>query len=353
MAEVELWVAGGIHVGWTEMTVTRSIDAVAGSFRLVLSDRWGGDIRRDAAIPEGASCVVTLDGLRVLTGYIDSVEPGGDASVHEIVVSGRDRTADLVDCAAAAEGPTEWRDVTILDLARALAGPFGIEVTCPRALVGAPFAKFKVEQGESAFDAIERACRMRALLPASDAYGNLTLGRAPNGRAEGALTYGDNILSWSAPRDMKDRYSTVIVKGQQPSVDYLPTEQVAGVEGRAGDPGIGRYRPLILIAEDAADLAAARERAGWEVNVRAARGRQYRCEVQGWRQAPDLPLWLPGLSTAVDCPPAGLEAGARMVVTRCVYSKSGRGTTTGLELSPAGAYDLRAEPEDPPSESWS
>ncbi|MEQ8605190.1 MAG: hypothetical protein RIB45_17900 [Marivibrio sp.] len=351
MAEVELWVDGRIHAGWKEMTVTRAIDAGAGSFRLVLSDRWGGDVARAEAIPEGAACIVMLDGLRVITGWIDAVEPGGDASTHEILIDGRDRTGDLVDCSAAVTGPTEWYDLTVLDLAQVLAEPFGVTVTAPPELIGRPFAKFKIEVGESPFEAIERACRMRALLPASDAYGNLTLGRAPNGTAVGALVYGENILSWSAPRSAKDRFSQIIVKGQQPGADYLPTDQIAAVEGRAGDPGVGRYRPKVIIAEEASDTAAATERAGWEVSVRAARGRQFRCEVQGWRQAPGEPLWRPGLLTRVHHPQAGLDE-AHMVVTRCVYNKGSRGSTTGLELSPPGAYDLRAEPETPPAESW-
>ena len=77
-----------------------------------------------------------------------------DRGAHTIAVRGRDATGDLVDCSAASK-PGEWKDARLEEIASALCEPFGIRVT-REVDTGAPFARFRIEEGESVFEAIER-----------------------------------------------------------------------------------------------------------------------------------------------------------------------------------------------------
>ena len=144
------------HIGWTEATVTRSLETISGAFTVTLSEREPGETTPRVIRP-GNACRVQLDDEAVLQGWVDAVTVDYDARGHTIAVRGRDATGDLVDCSAASK-PGEWKDARLEEIASALCQPFGINVS--REIdTGAPFARFRIEEGESVFEAIERGCR--------------------------------------------------------------------------------------------------------------------------------------------------------------------------------------------------
>ena len=158
---IALRIGGRIHQGWTEATVTRSLETLCSTFQMSLSEREAGATEPRLVSP-GDGCTVAIEGEQVLRGYVDEVRPRYDAGDHMVSVRGRDATADLVDCSAASE-PGEWQDSTLDQITRGLVAPFGIEVTVEVG-VGAPFTKFRIDEGETVFEAIERGCRYRERL---------------------------------------------------------------------------------------------------------------------------------------------------------------------------------------------
>ena len=77
-------------------------------------------------------------------------------------------------------------------IASDIAGEYGVQV---RAQVdtGAPFLDFQLQQGETAFAAIERMARLRAVLVTDDEDGSLVITRAGKNGASTALVLGQNI----------------------------------------------------------------------------------------------------------------------------------------------------------------
>lgn len=73
----------------------------------------------------GAACRVLVDGLAVITGYVDDVRISCSASEHSVTVRGRDKTGDLVDCCAPS---MQLAGASLAVIARNLCAPFGIEV---------------------------------------------------------------------------------------------------------------------------------------------------------------------------------------------------------------------------------
>ena len=157
----------------------------------------------------------------------------------------------------------EWRDATITDIVSALCAPFGIGVTAS-APVGEPFRRFRIEEGETVFEALDRACRMRGLLPLADGRGGLVLGRPVRDRASVRLERGRNILSAQGEASWNGRFSEYTIYGQQPGDDFLTPEASAHVVASVRDAQVSRHRPLTVIAEQALTEAEAGERVRWE-----------------------------------------------------------------------------------------
>ena len=338
---VALSIDGRDHVGWTEATVTRSLETISGAFQITLTEREPGETTPRVIRP-GDACRVQLDGDAVIQGWVDVVSVDYDARGHTLSVRGRDTTGDLVDCSAATE-PGEWKDARLEEIAAALCAPFDIGVS-RETDTGEPFARFRIEEGGSVFEAIDRACRFRAVLPRSDGEGGLILTTPSRSRSDVRLERGMNIISASGTSSWLARYSDYLLLGQQAGgLDGFTAEQVAHVKAEARDEGVTRYRPLTIIGEQSQAEDEAMARIMWEANVRAARARSVRITVQGWREAPDGDLWTPGRLVYVSDDWLGIDQD--WLISATSQTLGAGGTLTDLDLMPPDAFAQRAEPE--------
>ncbi|MEF2145118.1 MAG: phage tail protein [Desulfovibrionaceae bacterium] len=332
--ELTLTVGGRIWRGWKSVSVTRSVEALAGSFSLGLLDRWSEEMLPLPLAPD-MDCCVEIGGDPVITGAIDEVRAELSAQGRAFTVSGRDSTAELVDCSAVHQ-PGEWSGLDLLSLAQRLAELFGVRVfnLAPR---GEKFPVCKIQPGETAHEVLERHCRQRGVLCTSDTSGNLVLAMPGAAVCSEALVEGDNVLSATAQYSRRERFSEYLVRGQSQGADDNFGEAVAHVSAAATDPGIARFRPLLITAEGQSDKLSARERAHWEATVRAARAARCTVTVQGWRQRTGHgELWPVNAVVPVRIPSVRLEAD--MLISRVQYSLSASGSVTELELVRPDAF---------------
>ncbi len=335
MSDLRLRVAGRDFGGWKTVRVTRGIEAIAGSFELQVSDRWGG---QDTPWPiaEEDECVVYLDGEPVITGYVDRRSLSYGPEEHKLSVAGRDRTGILVDCSAVLS-KWEFLNVSVETLARKLCEPFGIPVAVQSGLTLPKVAKLTIDPGDSAFEALERACRLAGVLPIAYGEGAVMLTRAGSARATTSLVEGENILAGSAEYDATGRARRYVVMGQHQGSDGFFGASAAAIKGEARDEEVRRLARVLLIrAEGAVTLEFARHRAEWEAKVRAARGDSAMVSVQGWTQA-DGSLWPINALVPVWSPFLGVDG--EMLITQATYSLDDqRGTTTDLSLKRPDAF---------------
>lgn len=333
---LSLLIDGRLYGGWTSVSVARSMETVSGAFEVQLADRWIGQELRWPIRP-GMGCEARIGNDSVVSGYVDEVELGFDEGAHRIRITGRDRTCDLVDCSAV-HSPGQWSGLRLEEIARILASPYGIEV---RALTdtGKPFSPFKLQPGESVFEAIERMCRMRAVLAMSDGHGGLLLSRAGTERCGEALREGKNLLSASAQYSMKDRHSEYVVLGQSPGKDGDSADVAAHPKASARDAGVPRYRPLVVMAEGASHGRLG-DRAEWEAAVRAGRALRVTASVQGWRQI-DGGIWPVNRLVHVVSETLGLDDVLLIASTR--FSLDEGGSRTEMSLARPDAYRLLEE----------
>lgn len=332
---VELKVKGGIFSGWERMEIRTGIEQIAGTFRLDVTERWPGQDTPTPILP-GFDCEVLLDGATVITGFVDSSEPSFDDSTHSVSIEGRDKTGDLVDCCAIHK-TGQWTNRDLFQIASDICKPFGIKVI-KQADVGAVFPSVNIQEGERAFEALDRMARMRAVLLVSDGLGNLILTRAGKQRIATDLVEGVNIKRASGKFDWKERFSQYIIKGQHRVSDGETVDSAAGPSGNATDSVITRYRPMVVLAEDHGYIASLAQRAEWEKNVRIGRANRATITVQGWSHAAGL--WRPNSLVRLRSPL--LYADIDLLIAQVTYKLGGGGTTTELELCRPEAFDLIA-----------
>lgn len=344
MPDVRLKVGGQLYGGWQEIRIQRSMEQIAGKFDLAVTERWAeGDTPRP--IRPGEECQVLIDDEPVITGYVDDVEISYDANSHTVAVSGRDRTGDLVDCSAPNKG-NELVGQTLLAIAERLCKPFGVQVTSDTDY-GKPFSVFRWDPGDSVFDVIEHAARIRAVLLVSDGLGGFVLTRASKESIPAALALGDNMLACSSSLSHKDRYSEYTVLGQRPGDNEAWGYDAAEPKGVAKDDRITRYRPLIVMGEKSLDFAKAKTRAEWERNVRFGRSQRVIYTVRGWTYATGK-LW--PLNRIVTVRDSFLGLDAQRLITGVTFIVDSSGIRTELSVMPREAFDLIPLPEE--DDNW-
>jgi len=337
--EIALVIDGQAYLGWTELTVDRGIDSLCGGFELTLTAREATALP-DFPISAGAACAIALNGSALITGYIDRVTRSLDASSRGLQVSGRDKAADLVDCSAL-NSPGSWANATLETIARALADPFGVTLTFNTA-TGKALTKFALQQGETAFAAIERLCRYRGLIAWSDGNGGVTIGNPDANQRCGAVIEGDNLLKIESEHDVSQRFSSYVIKGQASGSDHANGKPVAQVKGSADDSAIARYRPLLVIGEEQSDANSLTVRAAWEAQTRAGRSHRHNVTVPGWFAGAEV--WQPGARTRVLVPSHGLDTDLLIERVRLTRDASG-GTVSELVLVSPQAWLQLAESE--------
>lgn len=319
---VSVSVAGMVLNRWTAVDIIRDLSEISGSFILTLRD----DMRSSESWPYGSAgeigplilgqrVEISVHGELYLVGWVEDVVPDAAEGEAILTLSGRDLTGDLADCAAGPEGPVEFADVTLEDLAGQLCAPFGISV---RADVdtGDPFEKATIDAAETVLSAIEKHARQRGVLVTSDGVEGLLLTRSGRTRAPSDIEFpGYGVKGSSARFSTRDRFSDYFVKGQAekaggqraPAPPLTPattpqervrrylagdpasseggSKEAAGVAilGHARDAEITRWRPHVAMMKSKGSADGAQRQAEWMERVHRARGEEPGYELEGWR----------------------------------------------------------------------
>lgn len=340
MDNIQLLVDDTLYSGWKAVSVRRSLDLFANTFDLTLTDNQAGQAR---TIRLGSPCQVRIGGETVVTGYVDRIRPRYDARSRSLTVSGRSKTADLVDCSPPPgwDGAGQYNRRTLLQLAATLAKPFGISVRSE--VDDLPVIQISnLEQGQPIFEFLELYARQAGVRLVTDPDGNLVITRASVAQAPTALVLGENIEEAEGEFSERNRFSHYYVTGQRPNQLDDNAEAAAHIAGMADDVRL-RYRPTVINAEGPlGGMADASRRAEWQRNVQYGRSRKATYTVSGWRHRDGL--WQPNTNVKVIDEWMGFEGrdgkGEWLMIGTVEYVSDERGQRTRLTVMPREAYDL-------------
>jgi prophage tail gpP-like protein len=358
--------------------VVRDLSEICGSFSLrvwepVRSRAWlGGEANlADAARASlGHKAELAIDGEVVLIGWVEEIRLEGRGEDLLCTIAGRDLAGDLVDCAAAPDGPAEYSNLTLTEIVTRIARPYGLTVRA-EVDVGARFPRFGLDPAESALDAIEKACRQRAMLCVSDGIGGLVLTRGGQQRGPAAIRLGESPTEFETTLSWRERFSEIIVKGQTekaagnrraaarlvttatplgsgdaPPSAAAPVRERDGVvmTGRARDAGVTRHRPRVVLAQTQSGGASAQEQADWAVRVQRGRSTLPGYTVPDWRAGEGRKLWRPNEIVEVDDRYADLAQD--MLVVGVTWLWDDQGARTRLRVAGRDAFDVLREGEE-------
>lgn len=358
--------------------VVRDLSEICGSFTL---RAWeparsraflGGqsNLADTARAALGHKAELSIDGEVALIGWVEEIRLEGRGEDLLCTISGRDLAGDLVDCAAAPDGPAEFSNLTLTEIVARIARPYGLTVRA-EVDVGARFPRFGLDPSDSALDAIEKACRQRAILCVSDGVGGLVLTRGGQQRGPAAIRLGEGPTEFETVLSWRERFSEIIVKGQTEkaagnrraaarlvtsatpigSGDAAPAASAPVRErdgvvmtGRARDAGVTRHRPKVVLAQTQSGGASVQEQADWAVRVQRGRSTLPAYTLPDWRAGEGRRLWRPNELVEVKDPYAELEA--EMLVVGVTWLWDDQGARTKLRVAGRDAFDVLREGEE-------
>nr|DAX72710.1 MAG TPA: 43 kDa tail protein [Caudoviricetes sp.] len=208
--KIELYLKDHIFSGWTSLSVFRSLESMSGQFEIGIAVRPDADVSQ---IQPGAPVVLKINGQTVITGHLDALTQHVTDKNKDIKATGRDKTADLVDCSVLHQS-YHFKNQTLQQIAEAICRPFNIKVMWQVTEPGAneKISVWQVEPGETAFDTLSKAARHKGVLVTSDVNGNLVF-TAPGDKLVGELMLGKNLLEIELKDDWTQRFSLYRVIG--------------------------------------------------------------------------------------------------------------------------------------------
>ncbi len=342
---IELQVANQRFSGWTSAEVRRSAEAVAASFTLTVTHN-DAELADFVAFEEGQACTVLVDGQPVIKGFIGAFEGDLTKEGATLTLSGRDATADLVDCAALPQGVRQWLNQPINTIVTDLCAPFGIPVAF-RGDLGKPWPQFTLEPAEKVIDALRRLTQARGLLLIPDTLGGLTVAQPSTTLQPIALRQGHNLFKGSASYSDAERFSTITVFGQQQSTPTANGRTTNGATATVTDPSVKRYRPLAIQAQGQASTADCQRQAAWAMASRNGKAKRVRITLPFWRQSPNGALWDINQLVQVEAAGPPLFTNEPLIITEVTYSID-RTNGQMVELGLVRPAALLPEPEPPP-----
>jgi prophage tail gpP-like protein len=259
---LRLSIDGRTYEGWIKAKVDRGLDQFANRFSLSYLDRWTSE-QQPWPIRSRTKAVLSWNDEVLIDGYVDRPRHKVDAESWSLEADGRSLTGQLVDCSAVHD-TGHWNGKTAQQIVADICRPFGIEVST-NVVDFEPFNRFTLREGETAFDAIDRVCKIRALLPRS----------TPKGLQLFSTDVPGSVLpldvASATAREYEDdstkRYSEYLVRATG-----VGSAEEAFSAAVAKDTGVEIFRPLVVVGDAPARTKQAKQRAIWEANVRSGRG---------------------------------------------------------------------------------
>lgn len=337
---IEILVDGVSYSGWQSVSFQRSLMALSGAFQIALSDDQTG---KNWKLVTQKSCVISIDGVKVMTGFIDAVSFEVSTDTHSVSLRGRDKTADLVDSAVVADkrGTSftgTMKNSSIHSIAKTLVAPFDINVKMVGD-AGEKFKRFAIQRGETVFEALDRAAKQRGFIFVTDEGGNLLITSSGGKKAFDTLKYGVNVQAASGSYDFTNRFRHYRVETQAASEGKVALwGGSSNVNSAYEDKEVLRTgRTAIISAEADSTSKSCKQRASFEALYRAASSQSFDITVVGWLQS-NGDLWKNNQTVNVDIPPLYLKD--ELLITGVVYELSPEeGSKTTLTLMRKDAFN--------------
>lgn len=284
----------------------------------------------------------------ITEGYIDEIELDRNSDGSQIDIIGRDITCDLVDCnfAESTFSGKEELKITLLAFIKKICKPFRITVEYDPLVyneVEEEIVKITVDPGQNIIEIIMKECMQKGILPIS--LGGILYLTRGNGQSlpMSDIISDTSILNRKMVQSNMERYGHYFCYGQNVLREEMNITDATAVDGFYRDTIIsntGRYRPLVIIAEDRVTKKECEQRVKFEANIRAGNSRAVEYTVQGWTTVNGGELW--DVLRTVQVKDNYLQIDEKMLISEVQFSLDPvEGYITKLRLVHKDTYSLK------------
>lgn len=347
MSDIKVKIKGVSYTGWSAIEVSQSLDQMCGTFGFTVSDRHTSN-PGEWDIKIGDYCEVEVNSKIIASGYLEEPVIQYDATSHSVQFSGRDITAELVDCSYVDDtgnNRNEWKGQTLRRLVSTLCDPFGISVDVDLSILTEAetvISEMTTNEGDGVAELIKKVCDHKALLPISYGDGRLTLTRAGSKKATDSLELGKNIKACNFTCSDRERYNKYIAKGSSAEDEFKGLVSITSAFGEYIDGGIRRYRPLVILVDGDSTKDKCQNIAKFQASRRAGASRSVQYTIQGWTQSDGTP-W--SLNSMVRVKDHYCRINDTRLISALHFTKNSTGgETTNITLSQKEAYEIQEKP---------
>lgn len=368
--QISIEVGGRVFRGWKSAQVVTGLNQIASQFSLSITRDFPGDA--GFRIRPGDLATIRIGDDIVATGFVDKTPVSYTGKTITTTVSGRSRTADLVDCCilteikagatggssnswavithradgtkvAAAKPASQWRTVDVMSTIASIIEPYGLSLISdlPTKVVN----DISLSKGTTVFNAIRKLVQNFNYIATDTPTGDVTFVSvdAPE-QSDSELIVsltgeGTNVLEGSSEFDHSSVYTDYEVYGQAKPVKTSTNPALEhNIRATATSAVLRtRFRLLRIFQSGNSTLASLQDRANYEAVTRAGKAKTCTYRVNGWRQA-NGKLWKKGILISVDDEVLGIKR--QMMVGKVTFDLSSSGQTTTLEVAPRGAFSV-------------
>lgn len=327
--KLTLMVAGLAHSDWQNFEVESDLLTPADGW-LVMLGFPSGNIPK--GIVEGAPALLKVGSDTIMTGRIDTLRHSVATNKHQLIMSGRDINAVLVDCSAPI---FSVKNMTLNEVIKKIVSPLGVSRIKINANAPITAKKVSIEPGQTAWEALSMAAEINGLWPWTDPDGTLIIG-GPDYTAKpvGSLVMrysgkGNNIINIDLTKSIARRFSQTTVLAQKHGTEE--EDGVVNLKSTVRDIQIALYRPKIMQVHDVQNQQEVEFRAKKLQADARLNGFTLTIGVKGFR-APNGQLWTPGQRVHVVSEPHAIDDIFFLMKRRVTGGRPGIGAMTTLTL---------------------
>lgn len=352
---IEIEINGKRYGGFEEITIKKSLDAVCGVFSFVTTYK----ALNGFPINQNDKCKIYINNESVIVGFIEGFDISYGADYHTITVSGRDRTADIVDSSFGNELKIK-PPISLQKICEKVVHLLGMNDVdtisdCEIDVFGTNDVLVSGHIGINAFHFLDTYARMRQVILTTGYDGNLLLTRSGNVTMSTILVNrlngeSNNILSADLVTDISKRfnkygyYSTEnICMLSLPGAVHKKPKELSNNKQVYIDTEIRTSRLYSKKKErSSSNKTKIKNRAEWEARIRKVRGFSYQAVVQGFNAINDNTLWKPGQIVHIEDDMCQLYGS--YLINDVTYELSGdSGSLTTINFVDKNAYNLKLE----------
>ncbi len=305
--------------GWKSVSVGLSLSTLCNGFNL---SQFVADNFDSPVLFPGDEVRIEVDGELLIEGFVDKMESSFSTGSHDISISGREKTCDLVDCSLKEFG-LSWKNKTAEQIIKSVCDCFGLLFQSNGVKTDGPIAKFCPDPGCTGADIISDVCRQKCVVCTSAGDGIVKLVNDDFDYAEDFIRQGVNVVSANVTFDNSERYSDYVV--------LCSSDPKTKRRGEGFDGEITRNRCLVVVDESYGTVDSANQKASFEALSRSARSTTLNVSMVGWKRS-NGKLWRPGVLVDVLIPAFFGKSVQTLLVNSVELSYDSSGSVVDLEL---------------------